>query len=98
MHVQVVSHEVCHLFRLVHCEFFHCAMNESTTMSEAMSQPLFLCPVCLRKLHHSCGFDVVERYEEMKVFLTQVQQQYPSQFIHAAILWLQECLTFLKQQ
>lgn len=94
--IKVVSHEVCHLFGLMHCEYFHCAMNESSTVGEAMSQPLFLCPVCLRKLHHSCAFDVVERYQEMYRFLRDIQSQYPCQSIQTSILWLQECLTFLE--
>ena len=49
--VQVVSHEACHLFGLDHCEYFHCNMNASGRVAQAMAQPLFLCPVCLRKLH-----------------------------------------------
>ena len=92
---QVVSHEVCHLFGLSHCEYFHCAMNESSSVEEAMSQPLFLCPVCLRKLHQVCGFDVTERYQELLSFLVDVQEQLPCESIASAIRWLEGCLTFL---
>ena len=37
-------------------------MNESTTIDEAVTQPLFLCPVCLRKLHKVLQFDIRKRY------------------------------------
>ncbi|KAL8591507.1 hypothetical protein ACOMHN_000522 [Nucella lapillus] len=94
--IKVVSHETCHLFGLSHCEFFHCAMNESNSMTEAMNQPLFLCPVCLRKLHQVCGFDVAERYQEMLSFLKDVENQLPYEKTRSAIRWLEECLTFLQ--
>ncbi|ESO97497.1 hypothetical protein LOTGIDRAFT_78907, partial [Lottia gigantea] len=58
----IISHETCHLLGLQHCTFFHCAMNESSSIQEAISQPLFLCPICLRKLQKCCRFDVLERY------------------------------------
>ncbi|XP_076451125.1 archaemetzincin-2-like [Babylonia areolata] len=93
--IKVVSHEVSHLFGLDHCEFFHCAMNESNSITEAMSQPLFLCPVCLRKLHQVCGFDVAERYRELLGFLKDVESQLPYEKFQGAIRWLEECLTFL---
>lgn len=31
-------------------------------------RPLHLCPVCLRKLQWSIGFDVVKRYEALRQF------------------------------
>ena len=49
--VKVIVHETCHLFYFAHCVFFDCLMNDSRSVSEAMSQPLHLCPVCSRKLH-----------------------------------------------
>lgn len=93
--IKVMSHEVCHLFGLNHCTYFHCAMNESSSMPEALSQPLFLCPVCLRKLHHACGFDVCERYQEMHRFLVDVHKQLPCDSLQKAIQWLEDCLKFL---
>lgn len=63
---QVITHEIGHLFGMTHCYYFICAMNESTTIDEAISQPLFLCPVCLRKLHKVLKFDVHRRYVELR--------------------------------
>ena len=65
----MASHEICHLFGMSHCAYFACAMNESKSILQAENQPLFLCPVCLRKLQKALGFDVVERYKDLCSFL-----------------------------
>ena len=41
-------------------------MNGSNHLAESDRRPLHLCPVCLRKLQSSIGFDVVERYRELE--------------------------------
>ena len=60
-----MSHELCHLFGLSHCYYFQCAMNESGSISEASGQPLFLCPVCFRKLNRVQRMDLAQRYSNM---------------------------------
>ncbi|XP_046328234.1 archaemetzincin-2-like [Haliotis rufescens] len=95
--IRAISHELCHLFGLRHCTYFHCSMNESTSLVEAMDQPLFLCPVCLRKLHEVCRFDVLDRYQQMLGFLLELQTQLPSVHCDKAIVWLQNCISFLQQ-
>ncbi len=40
-------------------------MNESSTIEQATTQPLFLCPMCLRKLHNVLKFDIEERYKAL---------------------------------
>ncbi|XP_032218957.2 archaemetzincin-2 isoform X2 [Nematostella vectensis] len=67
-----VSHELGHVFGLTHCTFFSCAMNESSSITEAESQPLVVCPVCLRKLQLALGFEVQSRYDKLKAFLETV--------------------------
>ena len=37
-------------------------MNESSSILDAAHQPLFLCPICLRKLHKVLKFSLKERY------------------------------------
>ncbi len=59
---KVLVHEIAHMFGLTHCIYFKCAMNGSNHLKESDSRPMHLCPVCLRKLQHSTGFDVVSRY------------------------------------
>ena len=59
---KVLVHEMGHMFSLQHCIFFKCVLNGSNHLRESDSRPLMLCPVCLRKLQFSTGFDVVDRY------------------------------------
>jgi archaemetzincin len=63
---KVLSHETGHMFGLAHCTFFNCLMNGSNHLAESDRRPLHLCPVCLRKLHWSIGFDVLERYRAVE--------------------------------
>lgn len=65
---KVLAHETGHMFGIQHCIYFHCLMNGSNHMDESDRQPLHLCPVCLRKLQWSVGFDVPERYHKLKTF------------------------------
>ncbi|KAK3718285.1 hypothetical protein QZH41_010095, partial [Actinostola sp. cb2023] len=69
---KVISHELGHVFGITHCVYFACAMNESSSVLEAVNQPLFLCPVCLRKVQRAAGFDVTERYLKLRDFLEMV--------------------------
>ncbi|XP_060590794.1 archaemetzincin-2-like [Ruditapes philippinarum] len=94
--LKVLTHETCHLFGLQHCWYFQCAMNESNSMQEAASQPIFLCPVCLRKLQHTCGFDVLSRYKKMLPFLRDISEIYPiPEFLHS-VKWLKKCIEFIE--
>jgi archaemetzincin len=63
---KVLAHETSHMFGLAHCTFFNCLMNGSNHLVESDRRPLHLCPVCLRKLQWSIGFDVLERYGAME--------------------------------
>jgi archaemetzincin len=63
---KVFAHETSHMFGLAHCTFFNCLMNGSNHLAESDRRPLHLCPVCLRKLQWSIGFDVLERYEALE--------------------------------
>jgi archaemetzincin len=63
---KVLAHETGHVFGLAHCTFFNCLMNGSNHLPESDRRPLHLCPVCLRKLQWSIGFDVLERCTAME--------------------------------
>jgi archaemetzincin len=63
---KVLAHETGHMFGLAHCIYFNCLMNGSNHLAESDPRPLHLCPVCLRKLQWSIGFDVVERYRALE--------------------------------
>jgi archaemetzincin len=68
---KVLAHETAHMFGIQHCIYFHCLMNGSNHLAESDARPLHLCPVDLRKLQHSIGFDVVERYRRLLDFSRQ---------------------------
>jgi archaemetzincin len=63
---KVLAHETGHMFGLAHCTYFNCLMNGSNHLLESDRRPLHLCPVCLRKLQWSIGFDVLKRYTELE--------------------------------
>lgn len=66
--LKVLAHETGHMFGLDHCTHFKCLMNGSNHLAETDAQPLYLCPLDLRKLQASVGFDVVKRYEALRAF------------------------------
>jgi archaemetzincin len=65
---KVLAHETSHMFGLTHCTCFNCLMNGSNHLAESDRRPLHLCPVCLRKLQWSIGFDVLARYAALEAF------------------------------
>lgn len=65
---KVLAHETGHMLGMPHCIYFHCLMNGSNHMAEVDSEPLFLCPVCLRKLHFALGVELGARYQELLEF------------------------------
>ena len=69
---KVLIHETAHMFSLGHCIFFHCIMNGSNHLQESDARPMFFCPVCLRKIHHGAGFDVVDRYRQLLLFYEEI--------------------------
>ena len=69
---RVVSHELCHTLGMKHCYHYHCAMNESVSIQQAATQPLFLCPICLRKLKKWVNFDIFQRYLQLKEVISEL--------------------------
>lgn len=65
---KVLSHETGHMFGLAHCIYYDCVLDGSNNLREADARTVHLCPVCLRKLQHSVGFDPVKRYRELAAF------------------------------
>ncbi|HEX9160219.1 MAG TPA: archaemetzincin [Thermoanaerobaculia bacterium] len=63
---KVLTHETGHMFGVAHCIWFRCIMNGSNHLAESDARPMHLCPVDLRKLQWSIGFDVVERYRRLR--------------------------------
>ena len=61
--IKILLHELGHLFGLKHCIYYVCLMNGANNEMEMDRQSLYLCPVCLRKLHSTLQFDVRHMYE-----------------------------------
>mmetsp|Transcript_187 Transcript_187/g.322 ORF Transcript_187/g.322 Transcript_187/m.322 type:complete len:317 (+) Transcript_187:1372-2322(+) len=70
--LQVITHELGHLFGLKHCIYFTCLMNGSNHQGEADASPLHLCPICLRKLQSNLKFNEASRYSKIKEVLQNI--------------------------
>jgi len=70
--LEVMVHELGHMFGIHHCIHWSCVMNGSNHMEESDSRPLHLCPVDLRKLYRSIGFDPRERYRALARFYDEI--------------------------
>ena len=79
-------------------------MNETANITEVIEQPLFLCPVCLRKIHKFLKFDVLQRYQSLLELCRRLRLatptscdellsiKDPSSCFQAAMEWLQRCI------
>ena len=45
-----IVHQICQMFSMQHCIYYHCRMNGSATNEQQDLSPMHLCPVCLRKI------------------------------------------------
>ena len=62
---KVLAHETGHMFGIAHCIFYRCIMNGSNHLAESDARPMHLCPIDLKKLQWSAGFDVRDRYTKL---------------------------------
>ncbi len=62
------THETGHMLGMRHCIAYECNMNGSNHRAEADSQPLALCPECVRKIWWACGVDPLARYRKLEAF------------------------------
>lgn len=63
--LRVLVHELAHLFGLRHCVHFACIMNATAGIEDVDALPWRLCPVCLRKLWVTTGFDLEGRWRTL---------------------------------
>jgi archaemetzincin len=66
--LNLMIHEVGHVFSLEHCIKYECVMNGSNSLRESDSQPMHACPDCLRKFEWNLMFDRQERYRNLEKF------------------------------
>jgi archaemetzincin len=86
--LKVLVHETAHMFSLAHCPYFRCAMNGSNHLQEIDARPLFLCPVCLRKLQFIIGFDIVNRYQKLLHFYDKIGFEHEAEWLSKRLQWI----------
>jgi archaemetzincin len=82
---KVLAHETGHMFGIQHCIWYGCLMNGSNHLEESDERPFHLCPVDLRKLQWSIGFDVVARYRNLLAFARQENFREEAQWLQARV-------------
>jgi len=83
-------HEIGHMFFLLHCIYYECTMNGSNHRLESDRRPLWLCPVCLRKLCWLLNINLLERYQN----LAKISQELG---LEQEALFFRESIRILKQ-
>ena len=73
--IQTSSHEIGHMFSILHCTNAICVMNGSNSMEESDSSPNRLCSVCLNKLSWNLKFNNEERFKQLKLYFYKYQIQ-----------------------
>jgi len=64
----IASHETGHILGMWHCTAFLCLMNGSNHQEEQDRWPLYLCPVCLRKLCWNLQVEPVPYLAKLEAF------------------------------
>ncbi|MGA2062024.1 MAG: archaemetzincin [Thermoguttaceae bacterium] len=65
------SHEICHLFAMMHCPWYLCNAAGCNNLAEMDRHPLELCPQCLAKICSATGADPARRFEKLRDFYKQ---------------------------
>jgi archaemetzincin len=87
--VKVMSHEVGHVLGLQHCVFYRCGMCGSNSLAESDARPAFFCPLCLDKLRHNLGFDVIERYGKLRAYFEKHGMSEEAEFVEGRLEYLE---------
>ena len=88
--LKVLVHETGHMFGMQHCIFYNCVMNGSNHLEESDRRSSHLCPVCLRKLHHAVGFDVVARYRALQRLYRSWGLSDEARWVDRRIRWIEK--------
>uniref|UniRef100_A0A3Q0QS47 Archaemetzincin-2 n=1 Tax=Amphilophus citrinellus TaxID=61819 RepID=A0A3Q0QS47_AMPCI len=93
---KTMTHEIGHMFGIRHCQWLSCVMQGSNHLEESDRRPLDFCPICLRKLHTSVGFNIAKRYKVMNHTTPHFTK--PTEAFHTSKLWLCRCLEILEKE
>jgi len=71
--IKTSSHEISHMFSILHCTNAVCVMNGTNHLPETDTKPNRLCSVCLSKLYWNLEFDNVKRLSALKAFFEKYE-------------------------
>ncbi|UCE59549.1 MAG: hypothetical protein JSU63_19160 [Phycisphaerales bacterium] len=66
--IKTATHEIGHMFSMLHCTAYECNMGGSNSLEESDRAPLALCSQCIAKLCWAIGCDPVARYKQLAAF------------------------------
>lgn len=66
--LQTASHELGHMFSMMHCIAYECNMCGSNHRAESDSRPLACCPECAAKIWWATDAEPVKRYRQLAEF------------------------------
>ncbi len=66
--IKTSTHELGHMFSMLHCTAYECDMCGSNSLSESDRRPLALCPECMAKVCWATGAAPVDRYRNLASF------------------------------
>jgi archaemetzincin len=66
--LNVATHELGHMFGILHCTAHACGMNGSNSLEESDRAPLPFCSECEQKIWWACAVDPVARYASLVEF------------------------------
>ncbi len=69
--IKTSTHEISHMFSVLHCIEAICLMNGVNNLKEGDSRPNALCSVCLSKLSWNLNFNDLERMDNLIDFMNE---------------------------
>ncbi len=69
--LQVISHEIGHLFGMEHCIWRACNMSGCNNLAEVERQPLDFCPMCDAKICFAVGVNPAKRFADLEAFCNE---------------------------
>ncbi len=69
--MKTATHELGHMFGMLHCTAYECNMCGSNHREEADRRPIACCPECVAKIWWATGANPVERYRKLAEFCEQ---------------------------
>jgi archaemetzincin len=68
--LKTASHEVGHMFGMLHCTAYRCNMCGTDSLADRDAMPIAMCPECLAKLCLASQCDPAERFARLDRFYT----------------------------